>query len=119
MINELEKEIGCPKYDLHNGHELNCFMPLIQGTEIFKNRFINSKDGSCPHCATFPTNSENTFEVFHLSSKTAKANSIQELLLKELQEPSEKFTLICSGCSYGKPQDIQSFRSIIKEIFLK
>ena len=117
LINELEKEIGCFSSHGQKNHKVNCFVSFIQGIEVFKHRFVKSKNGACSYCGTFPSNSQNSFEVFHLSTSNSKPSSIQNLLVENLQKPSEKFTFICSGCKHGKPQEIQSFRSIIKGRF--
>ena len=55
-----------------------------------------------------------------METSVSNSKSIQELLLQNLSNPSEKFTLICSGCKHGKPQDLQSFRSItaFPDVFL-
>ena len=114
LINEIEKELGCINVSVssHLRHKMNCFVALLQGRECFTHKFINSVDGSCPYCGTFPQKSENQFEIFHLYNNNSKSESIQDLLMENLQKPSEKFKFKCSGCKHGKSQDIHSYRSI-------
>ena len=117
LINEIEKELGCYNVPAQYGHKINCFVSLIQGIELYQNKFMDTADGSCFYCGTLPTKMENTFNIFHLTNNNSKSESIQELLMENLQKPSEKFTLVCSSCKNGLPQDIHSFRSIVKGCF--
>ena len=66
-------------------------------------------------CGAMPSSTDQKFECFHLYNRHSKAISVQELLDENLTTFSEKFTLICSGCNYGQPQDIVTLRCITKQ----
>ena len=114
LLTRIELEIGCAGAHPMSGHRQNCVVSLIQGRETFENKFVNSEDGSCPMCGTMARSTDQKFEFFHLYNRNPKAISVQELIDENLKTPSEKFTLVCSGCNYGQPQEITNLRSITK-----
>ena len=112
LIKAIDEEIGCEETRDSVNHIPICVLRRLEGKELFENRFTNSEDGGCSTCGYRLRNTEEDFRVLHLPNKNLKAASLQDLLDKNLGQPSSKFEY---KCRCGIIQNVESWKSIVTQ----